>query len=159
MLHYCTRCGRIIINSKKTEFCQCDFCKKYIPPVPEEFLENNRIFLKRELEQQFIKEYIESSPDFDPELQKARLERKKITDQQFARINQIANSENPAETERQLANPRKSNSITVECPYCHSTDTKKISSVSKGVSVGLFGIFGAGKVVKQWHCNSCKSDF
>ena len=48
---------------------------------------------------------------------------------------------------------------TVECPYCHSTDTKKISAVSKGVSVGLFGIFGAGKVIKQWHCNKCKSDF
>lgn len=47
----------------------------------------------------------------------------------------------------------------VECPYCHSTDTKKISAVSKGVSVGLFGIFGAGKIVKQWHCNKCGSDF
>ena len=158
MLHYCTRCGRIIINSKKTEFCQCDCCKKEIPKIPISFLHSENL-IKPDLREQFIKEYIESSPDFDPELQKARLERKKITDQQFARINQIANSENPAETARQLANPRKSNSITVECPYCHSTDTKKISAVSKGVSVGLFGIFGAGKVVKQWHCNKCKSDF
>lgn len=48
---------------------------------------------------------------------------------------------------------------TVECPYCHSTNTKKISGMSKAGSVALFGIFAAGKVSKQWHCNDCSSDF
>lgn len=47
----------------------------------------------------------------------------------------------------------------VECPYCHSTSTKKISGVSKAGSVALFGIFATGKVSKQWHCNKCNSDF
>lgn len=47
----------------------------------------------------------------------------------------------------------------VECPYCHSKDTKKISSLSKAGSVALWGVFAAGKVSKQWHCNNCKSDF
>ena len=47
----------------------------------------------------------------------------------------------------------------VECPYCHSTNTKKISTTSKVGSVALFGIFAAGKVAKEWHCNTCKSDF
>lgn len=49
--------------------------------------------------------------------------------------------------------------ITVKCPYCHSTNTKKISATSKVGSVALFGIFAAGKVAKEWHCNNCKSDF
>lgn len=48
---------------------------------------------------------------------------------------------------------------TVECPYCHSTDTKKISGISKAGSIALFGVFSLGKVAKQWHCNHCKSDF
>ena len=48
---------------------------------------------------------------------------------------------------------------SVECPYCHSTNTKKISTASKAGSVFLFGIFAAGKVAKEWHCNNCKSDF
>lgn len=48
---------------------------------------------------------------------------------------------------------------TVKCPYCNSTDTKKISTMSKVGSVALFGIFAAGKTSKQWHCNNCKSDF
>lgn len=47
----------------------------------------------------------------------------------------------------------------VECPYCHSTNTKKISGISKAGSVALFGVFAAGKVSKQWHCNNCNSDF
>ena len=46
-----------------------------------------------------------------------------------------------------------------ECPYCHSKDTKKISGLSKAGSVALWGVFALGKTSKQWHCNSCKSDF
>ena len=48
---------------------------------------------------------------------------------------------------------------TVECPYCHSKRTKKISTASKAGSIALFGIFALGKTTKQWHCHDCKSDF
>lgn len=47
----------------------------------------------------------------------------------------------------------------VTCPYCQSTNTQKISSLSKAGSVALWGIFALGKTTKQWHCNNCKSDF
>jgi hypothetical protein len=46
----------------------------------------------------------------------------------------------------------------VHCPYCNSTNCKKISGVSKATSVAMFGIF-LQKVKKQWHCNNCRSDF
>ena len=48
---------------------------------------------------------------------------------------------------------------TITCPYCKSTDCKKISGLSKAGSVALWGIFALGKTTKQWHCNNCKSDF
>ena len=48
---------------------------------------------------------------------------------------------------------------TVICPYCQSTNTQKISGLSKAGSVALWGIFALGKTTKQWHCNNCKSDF
>lgn len=48
---------------------------------------------------------------------------------------------------------------TITCPYCQSTNTKKISNLSKAGSVALFGIFALGKTTKQWHCNECDSDF
>ena len=47
-----------------------------------------------------------------------------------------------------------SNNITV----MNSTNTKKISGISKAGSVAMFGIFSQ-KVKKQWHCNHCGSDF
>lgn len=48
---------------------------------------------------------------------------------------------------------------TITCPYCKSTDCKKISGLSKAGNVALWGIFALGKTTKQWHCNNCKSDF
>ena len=53
---------------------------------------------------------------------------------------------------------KNSNNFTPKCPTCHSTNTKKISRLSKAGSVALFGIFSQ-KVKKQWHCNGCGSDF
>lgn len=46
----------------------------------------------------------------------------------------------------------------VSCPYCKSTNTSRITSMEKVVNVALFGLLG-NKRKKQWHCNSCKSDF
>ena len=48
---------------------------------------------------------------------------------------------------------------SVECPYCHSKDTKKISNLSKAGSVALIGVFALGKTSKEWHCNQCNSNF
>ena len=43
---------------------------------------------------------------------------------------------------------------TITCPTCGSTNTEKISALSKGVSVGLFGIFSQ-KVKHQFKCKTC----
>lgn len=48
---------------------------------------------------------------------------------------------------------------TVECPYCHATNVKKISGLSKAGGIAMFGLFALGKTSKQWHCNDCNSDF
>ena len=44
------------------------------------------------------------------------------------------------------------------CPYCKSTNTEKISTVSRAVSVSLVGA-ASGKIGKQWHCKNCGSNF
>lgn len=54
---------------------------------------------------------------------------------------------------------KDNSNIMVTCPYCKSTNTKKISNVSKAGSVAMFGVYAVGKVSKEWHCNNCKSDF
>lgn len=48
---------------------------------------------------------------------------------------------------------------TVECPYCHATNVKKITNTSKAVHTALFGIFSISRNSKQFHCNHCGADF
>lgn len=47
----------------------------------------------------------------------------------------------------------------IKCPYCNSTNLKKISTTSKVASTAVFGLAAMGKVNSNWHCNNCKSDF
>lgn len=47
----------------------------------------------------------------------------------------------------------------VICPYCKSTNTKKITNTSKAVHTVIFGIFSIGRNAKNYHCNHCNSDF
>ena len=47
----------------------------------------------------------------------------------------------------------------VTCPFCQSTNCKKISGASKIGKAALFGVFAAGSVSKTWHCNNCGSNF
>ena len=52
----------------------------------------------------------------------------------------------------------QSTSSHVTCPYCKSTNTKKISTTGRVASVLSFGLLSK-KVGKQWYCNDCKSYF
>lgn len=53
----------------------------------------------------------------------------------------------------------ESTNTIVKCPYCNSTDTKKITNLSKAVHTAVFGIWSMGRNSKEWHCNHCDSDF
>lgn len=72
-------------------------------------------------------------------------------------IPEIFTPKYPLEDREKLYENSKEKSI--ECPYCHSKDTKKISNISKAGSVALFGVFALGKTSKQFHCNQCGADF
>lgn len=44
----------------------------------------------------------------------------------------------------------------VRCPYCKSTDVKKLSLTGKALSIGGLGIL-SNKIGKTYQCNNCKS--
>ena len=46
----------------------------------------------------------------------------------------------------------------VQCPYCKSYDTTKITTGSRMASAVMWGV-ASNKLGKQWHCNKCKSNF
>ena len=46
----------------------------------------------------------------------------------------------------------------VVCPYCKSTNTEKISTLNRAVSISIVGA-ASSKLGKQWHCKNCNSNF
>ena len=68
------------------------------------------------------------------------------------KLNIIRKENNPAPQPFAQSTPQ------VTCPYCHSTNTKKITAGSRVKSTLMFGIFSK-KNGKEWHCESCDSDF
>lgn len=45
-----------------------------------------------------------------------------------------------------------------KCPICSSTKIRKISAMSKAASVAMWGVLSR-KVHKQWHCDTCGSEW
>ena len=147
---YCKKCGWY----KETRYLgrkKCQVCQSYIEPVPEKYINEFEMFPDKETEELFLEECVKSSPVFDPEL--------------FAHWEEIygeycrGNRAAAALGEALLNGTNKGNKYGVRCPYCNATNVRKISVLSKAGSVGLFGVFAAGKVSSQWHCSHCGSDF
>ena len=62
------------------------------------------------------------------------------------------------EIQKEFAGFKSKTTPTVKCPYCQSTNTKKIGAGGRLLSTLTFGI-ASGKMGKQWHCKNCGSDF
>lgn len=72
---------------------------------------------------------------------------------------QLKMSQFKANLKQQESSKIEEDNNTPHCPYCKSTNIKKITTGSKVAHTALFGIFSMSRNSKQWHCNSCKSDF
>ena len=102
--------------------------------------------------------YFRSDEEYSTKCKSCKNEMKFICEKNYnpkSGLNAIknSNSKNNINTEFDLQKP------TVECPYCHSVDTKKITTTSKAVHTAIFGIFSINRNSKNFHCNNCKSDF
>ena len=121
----------------------CDYCRSKIFPVPDEFLyEDLKILMKKDLKQQFIDEYIKSSPEFDPYLFEHREEdmfNKRMSDRA-----KMAHGKAILEEKSRVP----------KCPTCQSTNIRKMSGVERGVSIYTFGIFSK-KINKTFKCQNC----
>lgn len=87
------------------------------------------------------------------------LEAKLIVDVIKFNNNEIPVDYNECLEHMRAGNQRRVNANTVTCPYCHSSNVKKITNTSKVVHTAMFGLFSIGRNSKNYHCNNCKSDF
>lgn len=53
----------------------------------------------------------------------------------------------------------RTNRPIVECPYCHSTNTRKLPEKSVFMADNLFWGSKVSEVGKNFHCNKCGADF
>lgn len=144
IVRYCPKCGRVSTGANRC----CKFC-------------NNETFDTRYttddyiktigFEQKILDEYAKNSPEFDEELCNQRIAK------EYAASHGSMSSEQKAVLKDMGVIPEL-NTNKVECPYCHSTYVSKIGTLSRVASIGILGL-ASKKIGKQWHCNSCKSDF
>lgn len=141
-IRYCKRCANFIAEFFDDHYDKCPRCGYpgggYVPD------ELARVWMiakyKKECEE-FLDEHVRSQPEYDKEMDE------KVQQMMRERM----------EEEKQRGNVAF-NLSGVSCPYCHSSNTKKLSGFGVGFSAGLLGL-GSSKIGKQWHCKSCGSNF
>lgn len=157
-MRYCKKCGRIMSYDDT-----CDFCHSKMYEVPKEYLEKNDLMCKAGKEE-FLDEFVRPFPEFDVNLHNQLpqffADRNKWIEKQTIITDSLNKGYDMRTALKHVkdAEEGRPSKPEVECPYCHSCNTTKISGASRWLSVGLFGI-GSKKVGKQWHCKSCGSDF
>lgn len=147
MLCYCNKCGRVVQRTSKNLEKPCDYCNNSLKIVPKEFTASGLgTCLEDDLKQQFIDEYIKSSPEFDQYLFDHR-------DEDLSK-RRVDNREKLEHGKAIL----KERSRSPKCTYCGSTNIKKIRLLNRAISTELWGL-GSKKIGKQFHCNNCGADF
>lgn len=142
MLCYCKKCGRIILFIIEDKL-ECDCCHSKVSPVPDEFLVGeSKMVINKELKQQFIDEYVKTSPEFDQYIFDHRDE---ILAKQSAEFNaKMTHGKAILEEQSRVA----------KCPSCGSSNVSKIGMLNRMVSTGLFGL-ASSKISKTHKCNHC----
>lgn len=140
MFRYCPQCGWICNTASKT----CFACAYMLKVVPVEFLSaSGNMFVSNEARNKFINTEIESGAEFQPELAQKRDEL--LSEKEAAHQTRVA----------ELVAEHQKTSPTHKCPVCSSQNLSRISTVGKVVKIAAIGVWGAGDLGKQWHCNSC----
>jgi len=149
MLCYCGKCERIAQEEYNENQQVCDYSNSIMKYIPKQFLPGKRdIALNKNLEQQFIKEYIKTSPEFD----------KYLFDHSDEDLYNRC-MENKAKPEHGKA-ILEEQARTPKYPGCGSTNINKITIGSRAIKTAAFGVIGAvDNAGKTYKCESCGSKF
>lgn len=143
MLCYCKKCGRIVQEEYNNSEQKCDYCNNDLEYIPKQFLIGKRgIAINDKLKDQFISDYIKSSPEFDQYLFEHREEdmfNKRTSDRA-----KLAHGASILEEKSRVP----------KCPTCGSTNIKKISGTKRWLSTGLFGL-ASSNIGKSMCCQNC----
>lgn len=148
MLMYCKKCGRVIKDSES-----CDICGSITYQVPTQYLRKDMNFLiENKLKDQFIKECIKSSPEFDEELfnnhDKIKIQKSVEQERAIAIGNAIYQG---ADVKTAFRNGGKN---MPKCPACGSLNIHNIPDSDRIIFIGYSNVF-TDKNNKTFKCNNC----
>lgn len=145
MLCYCKKCGRVVQRTSKNLERPCDYCNNTLKVIPKEFTADGlETCLDDDLKEQFINEYIKSSPEFDQYLFDHRDE--DLFNRHMADKAKLEHGK--AILEEQSRVPK--------CPSCGSSNISKIGIINRAVSTSILGL-ASSKIGKTHKCNNCGS--
>lgn len=154
-LWICPKCGAYSIPNRNIK---CGYCKH---TMIETNYNINEGFIKFD---KIRRVYQNENPDKDffeelaKEYGKDIFSKELYDEREEKRSARIRAEYQKREQARQSTQSTQPTSSQVACPYCKSTNTKKISTTGRVASVLSFGLLSK-KVGKQWYCNDCKSYF
>lgn len=148
----CSNCGAELYES---DFALDDMYAEPQIATEENFKEGNRRI--SEFEGRIYQKYIKGDPKKE-ELYRKRIEEDQRIEEEYARRRE----EEKAELKLSKNAPRPASNPTPaqvplnlpHCPTCGSCDVQKISAMSRGTSIILFGLFSK-KLGKTFKCNNC----
>lgn len=143
MLCYCKKCGKLVQKTSKELNDPCKYCNNHLLQVPIEYtIDNLGTCIDKNLKDQFINDYIKSSPEFDQYLFEHREE--DMFNRRMSDRTKLAHG----------VSVLKEKSRTPKCPTCGSTNIRKMSGLERGASIVAFGVFSKN-INKTFKCGNC----
>lgn len=147
----CPKCahGQTMQKFCVDPYVKCKYCGEIVVETEEDIKEMRQLYILKGKEKQYNERCIELAKQYGKFSQEAFDDAERQIVERHSSSN---NSTSHQPSQQQLS------SSQVTCPYCKSTNTKKISAASRAGSILGFGLFSK-KLGKEWHCNNCNSDF
>lgn len=175
---YCERCGwvgHVLFGNK------CRNCKIKMKLLPEEFKNKYNIFndnwaelgsklnmictkqeelITREemlfRKENFVMSELKKNPLFSREEYEQQVQKQLQTNQELAEFHQNQMLERQNKNIARMQKEYDKQNCIPKCPSCGSSNVAKVGTVSRAVSVGIFGL-ASSKIGKTHKCNNCGS--
>lgn len=147
---YCPKCKMNFSD----EFDECVYCGS---DLQDGIIEMEEIETEKSIYELSDKEVLDKYSDYRKRIEEQT--GKKMTDFEFlSGIMEARRDSLNHQAETYFASNKEANVSKPKCSTCQSENIQKISTMTKAGSVALWGIFSQ-KIKKQWHCNSCGSEW
>lgn len=136
------------------EFDECIYCGE---DLKDGIIETEDTVSEKSISELSDAEILEKYSDYRKRIEKQT--GRQMTDFEFlSGIMEARRDSLNHQAETYFASNKEANVSKPKCSTCQSENIQKISTMTKAGSVALWGIFSQ-KIKKQWHCNSCGSEW